>query len=185
MKKIILSMLAASVVFATPVDLTKEQTQRINTTNFGTAVELVSSVENSDKTLGVKWKSFSTLISDLKRKQIDKPILLFVAQSTCSYCSQQLRDITADDKLSDYVNQHYYSVYAEQDKEELPRNLFASLVPSFFVLDPATGAPMTAEPASGLIPTKALLGYLQQVKEAYDYYLAQKNKPQVKPNVIK
>ena len=143
------------------------------------------SFTEGDKTIGVKWKSFKSLVTDLQKGSIEKPILLFVAQSTCTYCSQELRNITADQKLSDFINANYYGVYAEQDKEELPKNLFASLVPAFFVLDPSTGAPMTPEPATGYLPTKDLLGYLQQVKQAYDYYLEQKNKPVVKPNVIK
>ena len=184
MKKIFLPLALASALLASPT---------LPSVSGGMEIDVVLNEETivppsfteGDKTIGVKWKSFKSLVLDLQKSSIDKPILLFVAQSTCQYCSRELRDITADQKLSDFINKNYYGVYVEQDKEELPKNLFASLVPAFFVLDPATGAPMTPEPASGMLPTKDLLRYLEQVKAAYDYYLVQKNKPVVKPNVIK
>ena len=184
MKKIFLPLALPSALLASPT---------LPSVSGGMEIDVVLNEETivppsfteGDKTIGVKWKSFKSLVLDLQKSSIDKPILLFVAQSTCQYCSRELRDITADQKLSDFINKNYYGVYVEQDKEELPKNLFASLVPAFFVLDPATGAPMTPEPASGMLPTKDLLRYLEQVKAAYDYYLVQKNKPVVKPNVIK
>ena len=184
MKKALLPLILTSSLFASPTLPGVSKGVEIDIVSNSETITPPSFVEG-DKTIGVKWKSFKTLVVDLQKATIDKPILLFVAQSTCQYCSKELRDITSDQQLSDYINKNYYGVYVEQDKEELPKNLFASLVPAFFILDPATGAPMTPEPASGMLPTKDLLRYLEQVKGAYDYYLIQKNKPVVKPNVIK
>lgn len=190
MKKLLLTAAVISGLFASPVLPTPTASQ--NGMEFGlvpneeTETILPLALPNGDKTIGVKWKSFKALITDLQKgNEIKKPILVFVAQSTCQYCAKELRDITADQKLSDYINENYYSVYVEQDKEELPKNLFANLVPAFFILNPEDGTPMTSEPASGALPTATLLGYLSQVKAAYDYYLVQKNKPAERPNVVK
>lgn len=190
MKKLLLTAAVISGLFASPVLPTPTASQ--NGMEFGlvpneeTETILPLALPNGDKTIGVKWRSFKALITDLQKgNEIKKPILVFVAQSTCQYCAKELRDITADQKLSDYINENYYSVYVEQDKEELPKNLFANLVPAFFILNPEDGMPMTSEPASGALPTTTLLGYLSQVKAAYDYYLVQKNKPAERPNVIK
>lgn len=128
-------------------------------------------INNEEEKTGVAWFSYTEMTRGLQLKKIDKPILLFVGQSTCSHCSKEYHDIDTNESLAKYINTMYYPVHVNQDKENIHSRFISSLVPTFFVVDPSSGYAMTPSPVEGAVDVNELHDYLIRVKGAYDLYL--------------
>ncbi len=122
----------------------------------------------------IKWHSSEELHNDLQKKEIKKPILYFILDTTCKFCAEQQKDINNNEEFKIFVNEKYYSVIVFQDKETIPQELHVNITPSIYILNPENRMPLTPEPSEGAVDSATLLDYFKKVSQAYDYYLTTK-----------
>lgn len=122
----------------------------------------------------INWHSNEQFNNDFVTKQITKPILYFILDTTCKYCADQQKDINSNEEFKKFVNEKYYNVMVFQDKETIPQELHVNITPSIYILNPETKMPLTPEPSEGAVDSNTLLDYFNKVSQAYDYYLKTK-----------
>lgn len=122
----------------------------------------------------INWHSTEQLEMDFKSKNINKPILYYILDTTCKYCVEQQKDIEKNEEFKTFVNKNYYNVYVYQDKEPIPQELHINITPSIYILNPENKMPLTPEPTEGAVDSATLLDYFTKVSQAYEYYLKTK-----------
>jgi len=168
MKKIILSLAVFSqIIFASNINQTTNQT----TNNNSSIEKLVTNIKDETK---VNWKSFKDLTKNFKNNSlsIQKPVLLFIATTTCNYCKKQYAIFNSDKNFVNYVNNNYYPVIVFQDQEKnLNPAYTTNITPTLMILNPMDLTQMTPDNTKGIHSSEEILYYLQQVKKGYLTYL--------------
>lgn len=136
------------------------------------ATEIVSNTEKGDlvKVEEIKWNSFNKMNADFENKSITKPIFLFVGNSSCKYCLEEISNIRNTKSLVSLLNDKFYVVHVNQDLEEIPMELTVNLTPTMHILNPSSLKKMTPDSIEGLVPIIQLENYLIKIDTAYEYY---------------
>lgn len=124
----------------------------------------------------IQWHGYQEMVAQINAQTVEKPVFLFVGQTTCQYCQSTLRDMQSDKGFIEFLSANYYPVLVYQDKEQIDYAFVSNFVPAFFVLDPKTGKSLTPQPVKGAVSVVDMQDYLERLKEAYDFYIETRKK---------
>lgn len=81
----------------------------------------------------VEWKTYKEAL-EIQAKN-NKPIMIDVIRTYCSYCSNMEKDVFDDHDMSIWIEKRFIPVKINLDTDIVPLGLKVSFTPSFFFVD--------------------------------------------------
>jgi len=115
----------------------------------------------------LEWLSYKEVFELSEDRLINKPVLVFVGSTNCTFCKKEKEDINKNENFKNFLNNEYIYVYINQEKDFTPVDLYSEMVPAFYILSPKTLKPLVSKPAFGAIPLKNLQIWLEEISDKY------------------
>ncbi len=73
-----------------------------------------------------------------KAKKLNKPLFVFIERldPPCRWCHKMKTTTLSDEKIANYINDHFVPVKLDRDSSNYPDELYPRFVPTIYVITP-------------------------------------------------